>query len=60
MSATATSSPSGRQAFYDRIGEHSMAPLWENLHHLVSRAPDTPAQPAIWHYDDVVRPFLME
>jgi gentisate 1,2-dioxygenase len=60
MSATATSSPSGRQQFYDRIGEHSMAPLWENLHRLVTRTPDTPAQPAIWHYDEVVRPFLME
>ena len=52
--------PSERQAFYDRIAPQSLAPLWERLHTLVTRAPATPVQPAIWHYDDQVRPHLMQ
>ncbi|MDE2008416.1 MAG: gentisate 1,2-dioxygenase [Rhodospirillales bacterium] len=49
-----------RQAFYDAIAPHNLAPLWENLHHLVTRAPNSPALPAHWDYDGVVRPRLME
>ena len=48
-----------RRDFYDRIGKHEMAPLWESLHALVTPQPNSPAKPHIWHYDDV-RPFLME
>jgi len=48
-----------RQVFYNQIAEHSLAPLWERLHSLVTRAPSTPALPAHWNYDDVVRPYLM-
>ena len=48
-----------REAFYDRIGAHNMAPLWERLHGLVTAQPTTPCQPAIWHYRDV-RPYLMQ
>ena len=47
-------------AFYDKIGEHSLAPLWERLHSMVTRQPVTPALPAKWDYDEVVRPFLMQ
>ena len=49
-----------RQAFYDRIDAHSLAPLWENLHALVTDTPATPALPVHWDYDNVVRPYLME
>lgn len=49
-----------RQAFYDAIAPHHLAPLWENLHHLVTRAPATPTVPAHWDYDGVVRPYLMQ
>jgi gentisate 1,2-dioxygenase len=49
-----------RQAFYDSIGAHGMAPLWERLHALVTRAPVTPVVPAHWDYDGTVRPFLMQ
>ena len=49
-----------RQAFYDQIGAHSLAPLWERLHSLVTRTPATPAVPALWDYDAVLRPFLMQ
>ena len=48
-----------RAAFYDRIGAHSMAPLWESLHVLVSKQPVTPVKPHLWSYDQV-RPYLME
>ena len=49
-----------RQAFYDRIAADGLAPLWESLHQLVSRAPATAAVPAHWDYDGAVRPHLME
>ena len=48
-----------RQAFYAQIEQHSLAPLWERLHSLVTRSPNTPALPAYWNYDDIVRPYLM-
>src|SRR3954471_23029843 len=60
MNDTAISPSTERQAFYDRIGEHSLAPLWERLHSMVTRTPVTPAVPAKWDYDAVVRPFLMQ
>ena len=59
MNDTVTPSPD-RQAFYDTIAGHDMAPLWENLHALVTRTPTTPAQPAHWDYDNTVRPYLMQ
>lgn len=42
-----------RAAFYDRIGAHSMTPLWEVLHALVPPQPRTPVQPALWRYADL-------
>ena len=49
-----------RQDFYDQLAPHSLAPLWERLHTLVTRAPTTPAVPVLWDYDNVVRPYLMQ
>jgi gentisate 1,2-dioxygenase len=49
-----------RQAFYDRIGTDSLAPLWERLHSLVTRTPTTPVLPAHWDYDGTVRAYLMQ
>ena len=46
MNDTVVSQSSERQAFYDTIGEHSLAPLWERLHSMVTRAPVTPVLPA--------------
>src|ERR1700738_3634925 len=48
-----------RQAFYDRIAPANLAPLWENLHRMVTAEPSPACRPAIWHYRDV-RPHLME
>ncbi len=48
-----------RQQFYDRIAPANLAPLWEQLHSLVTPAPVPKALPAVWRYRDV-RPFLMQ
>ena len=49
-----------RQAYYDQIAAHGLAPLWERLHSLVTRTPATPALPALWDYDAMLRPALMQ
>ena len=48
-----------RQAFYDRIAPANLAPLWEQLHSLVTPEPRPHALPAIWRYREV-RPHLMQ
>jgi gentisate 1,2-dioxygenase len=48
-----------REAFYQRIGAHSLAPLWERLHGIVTAEPVTPCRPALWRYAEI-RPHLME
>jgi len=55
-----TSKMPERQAFYDRIDAHSLSPLWESMHALVTDTPQSPALPVQWDYDNVVRPYLME
>ena len=59
MNDAPTAAPD-RQAFYDQIGPHHLAPLWEHLHRLVTRTPTSPALPVKWDYDNVVRPLLMQ
>jgi len=48
-----------REAFYARIGADNLAPLWEQLHNLVTRTPRSDCQPAHWSYAKV-RPYLTE
>src|SRR6201981_3743664 len=48
-----------RQAFYDEIAPANLAPLWEQLHSLVTPAPVPKCLPTVWHYRDI-RPFLMQ
>ena len=50
--------PQARQQLYADMGAHHLTPLWEVLHALVPRQPETPCEPAHWRYDEV-RPFLM-
>jgi gentisate 1,2-dioxygenase len=48
-----------RRAYYERIRPLHLTPLWESLHALVPREPQTPCVPALWRYDEI-RPLLME
>src|SRR5881409_3819121 len=48
-----------RRAYYERIGQHSMTPLWEVLGALVPPQPRPPIVPALWRYADV-REHVME
>ena len=57
MDATPADTPE-RQAFYDALQPNHLAPLWAVLRGLVTREPQTPCVPVIWHYESV-RPYLM-
>src|SRR6202043_480026 len=48
-----------RQAFYERIAPANLAPLWEQLHSLVTPEPTTSCVPALWRYEEI-RPHLMQ
>ncbi len=48
-----------REAYYRRIAEKHLTPLWEVLAALVPEKPKSPCLPAIWRYDEL-RPWLME
>jgi len=48
-----------REAFYRRIAQASMTPLWEVMASLVPEKPQSPCVPAIWRYEEV-RPWLLE
>ena len=49
-----------RQNYYRRLGERSMAPLWETLHTLVTAAPASPAIAHKWDYEHEIRDLLLE
>jgi gentisate 1,2-dioxygenase len=48
-----------RRAFYGRIGERNLAPLWEVLHRLVTATPETASVAHLWRYADL-KPDLLE
>src|ERR1700681_3657927 len=48
-----------RTAFYERIDQDSLTPLWEAIGNLVPPTPATPCVPALWRYEQM-RPYLME
>lgn len=48
-----------RQEFYDRIGTHSLTPLWTVLNSVVTPEPKSLCQPCLWRYSDL-RAFLIE
>jgi len=48
-----------RQAFYARLADKSMAPLWSVLKNLVPPRPRDDMAAAVWRYDDIRR-YLME
>jgi gentisate 1,2-dioxygenase len=48
-----------RAAYYGKIGNSNLAPLWEVLRGLIIKQPNSPALPAHWRYSEI-RPFIME
>jgi gentisate 1,2-dioxygenase len=58
MTATSSAAPE-RQAYYQRIDGHNLAPLWEVLGNLVVEEPKPQSVPTVWHYDEI-RDFIME
>ena len=50
---------SERKAFYERIDQHHLTPLWEVLSSLVIPQPKSPCVPAHWRYD-AIRDYLLE
>jgi gentisate 1,2-dioxygenase len=50
---------SERQAFYQRIDQHHLTPLWEVLSSLVIPQPQSPCVPAHWRYA-AIRDYLIE
>jgi gentisate 1,2-dioxygenase len=48
-----------REAFYARISEQNLAPLWKSLANLVTPEPVSPCQPAFWRFQDI-RAAMME
>lgn len=48
-----------RRQYYDRIATHNLTPLWEVLGALVPKAPNSPAQAALWRYAEL-RDTVME
>lgn len=48
-----------REAFYERIADFHLAPLWTRLRSLVPAEPAPCGVPCCWHYD-TLRPYLIE
>jgi gentisate 1,2-dioxygenase len=48
-----------RRAYYERIGQKNMTPLWEVLRDLVPTEPVTPFVPALWRFEDF-KPLVFE
>src|SRR5579884_90677 len=66
VAATQTGTPSSkhnieamRDAFYARIAQKDMAPLWKVMKSVVTKEPVTRCQPHVWHYADV-KSLVME
>ena len=48
-----------RSKYYAQIQKHSMAPLWENLNHLLTPEPEVKSVPHLWDYSEL-RTLLLE
>src|ERR1700693_3606627 len=47
---TAPQASEARKAYYERIAEHHLAPLWERISTLVTSSPQPAAQPIRWRF----------
>ena len=59
MTQAAVDTHAERDAYYRRIAQANLMPLWEVMSSLVPEQPRSPCVPAIWRYRQV-RPWLME
>ncbi|MDZ4078035.1 MULTISPECIES: gentisate 1,2-dioxygenase [Hydrocarboniphaga] len=62
MTSAAMIDPAGldaRREYYERIDRHHLTPLWEVLGTLVPPTPRSPAQAALWRYNQA-RAYLLE
>ena len=50
----------GRRAFYDRMAEKHLTPLWTIMSDAVPHEPRARFEPAYWDYSNDIRPALME
>ena len=48
-----------REAYYERVARHDMAPLWKVMSTIITDEPVTRCTPVIWHYHDV-KSLVME
>src|SRR5262245_36301785 len=48
-----------REAYYERVARHDMAPLWNVMSTIITDEPVTRCTPVIWHYHDV-KSLVME
>jgi len=48
-----------REAYYERVARHDMAPLWKVMSTIITDEPVTRCAPVIWHYHDV-KSLVME
>jgi gentisate 1,2-dioxygenase len=48
-----------RQAFYEKLSESNLAPLWMVFSTLISRRPKSQCKAHLWNYDDL-KPLLLE
>jgi len=48
-----------RKAFYDKIDVHNVSPLWEVLHGIIIKEPNSAAMPYLWSWARM-RPWLLE
>ena len=51
--------PNEREEYYAQIQEHNMAPLWENLSHLLTPEPKVKSVPHHWNYE-ALRSLLLD
>ena len=51
--------PNEREEYYTQIQEHNMAPLWENLSHLLTPEPKVKSVPHHWNYE-ALRSLLLQ
>jgi len=59
MNQPAIDPRAARDAYYRRIAQANLTPLWEMMSALVPEKPHSPCVPAIWRYREI-QPWLME